>query len=220
MFRIKICGITTLDDARAACDAGADAIGLNFFSKSSRFVAPETARQIARALPSNLLKVGVFVNRSAADISQTVERVGLNCVQLHGAEQPDLIGQLPAAVPIVRAWQSSRDKLETLVIHLALCRLSARMPDAILLDASSQRDFGGTGQVADWQAIVDYRSVLGDIPLILAGGLTPENVAGAIAMVRPAGVDVASGVEREPGRKRASLMIDFVEAARAAFDRL
>lgn len=217
MFRIKICGITNVDDALAAAAAGAGAIGLNFFSKSRRFVAPEIARQIADTLPASVTKVGVFVNHRADEITRIVDRVGLNCIQLHGGEPPNIMEQLPAAIPIVRAWPSSSEKLESLVLHLALCRLVGRTPDALLFDSDSKGKFGGTGHVADWQAIVVHRSVFAETPLILAGGLTPENVARAIAAVNPAAVDVASGVELRPGIKSHEQMHRFIDAARQAF---
>jgi len=220
MFRIKICGVTNVDDARLAADAGADAIGLNFFSKSRRFVTPEIARQIVAALPANVTKVGVFVNHSAEEITQIVNQVGLDCIQLHGDEPANIISRLPVAVPIVRASRSSVGKFESLVVYWALCRLLGRTPDALLIDAASTSEYGGTGGVADWEAIAAHRSTFAGTPLILAGGLTPENVARAIAAVRPDGVDVATGVEREPGRKRAALVLQFVTAARAAFDRV
>jgi phosphoribosylanthranilate isomerase len=217
MFRIKICGITNVVDALAASAAGADAIGLNFFNKSSRFVAPETARQIAAALPASVTKVGVFVNHLPDEITRIVDQVGLNCIQLHGGEPPSIMDQLPAEIPIIRAWQSSNEKLEALIAHLALCRLAGRSPDALLFDAASNDKFGGTGHVADWQAILHHQSAFADTPLILAGGLTPENVARAIAAVNPAAVDVASGIELSPGIKSHQKMQHFIATAHQSF---
>ncbi|MEX0642893.1 MAG: phosphoribosylanthranilate isomerase [Pirellulales bacterium] len=218
MFRIKICGITNVDDALAAADAGADAIGLNFFSKSRRFVTLEVARQIAATLPATVTKVGVFVNHSTADIASTVEQVGLDCIQLHGDEPAQVIAELPAAQPVVRAWRSSRADLESLIVYLGLCRLTGRVPDAILMDTATD-SYGGAGRVADWNAIAAHRYTFADVPLILAGGLTPENVAHAVVAVRPDGVDVATGVESRPGHKSAALILRFISAACAAFER-
>jgi phosphoribosylanthranilate isomerase len=217
MIRIKICGITNIDDAQAAADAGADAIGLNFFKKSSRFVAPEVGRQIADALPESVTKVGVFVDHLPDEISRIADHVGLNCIQLHGSESPDIMKQLRTAIPIVRAWQSSSEELESLVVHLAHCRLTGRTPDALLLDSAGNGRFGGTGQLAHWDVIAAHRLTFGETPLILAGGLTPENVAAAIAAVKPAGVDVASGVELRPGIKSHERMQRFIATARQAF---
>ena len=217
MFRIKICGITNINDALAASAAGADAIGFNFFSKSSRFVAPEIARQIVAALPASVTKVGVFVNHLPDEITRIVDRVGLNCIQLHGDEPPNIMDQLPAEIPVIRAWQSSHEKLEALIAHLALCRLAGRAPDALLFDSASNDKFGGTGHVADWQAILHHQSAFADTPLILAGGLTPENVARAIAAVNPAAVDVASGIELSPGIKSHQKMQHFIATAHQSF---
>lgn len=220
MFRIKICGVTSTGDARAAADAGADAIGLNFFRKSVRNVLPDSAREIALSLPTHVKKVGVFVNHSVEEIVHIVDYVGLDCVQLHGDEQAAINSQLPKAIPIVRAWQASETGVEALAVYWGLCQLTGRMPDALLVDAPSAEKYGGTGRSANWELIAAHRKIFSESPLILAGGLTPENVARAIAEVRPDGVDVASGVEKEPGRKRASLILQFVEAARDAFARL
>ncbi|MCI0332932.1 MAG: phosphoribosylanthranilate isomerase [Planctomycetes bacterium] len=219
-FRIKICGITNLDDARAAADAGADAIGFNFFSKSRRFVDPQRARQIVEQTPAGVLTVGVFVNSDAKQIVETVEQVGFHAVQLHGDEPPLLVAQLPSQIRIVRAYRCGRDGLKPLANYLEECRQRGRMPDAALIDADAGTDFGGSGQLADWALIQHERESLDGLPLILAGGLTPDNVAAAIAAVSPDGVDVASGVEQEPGRKDAALIARFVAAARAAFARI
>jgi phosphoribosylanthranilate isomerase len=220
MFRIKICGVTNSDDARLVADAGADAIGLNFFSKSRRFVTPAVAKTIVAGLPANITKVGVFVNHSADEIVGIVNHVGLDCIQLHGDEHSSIISQLPATVPIVRASGSSNVQLESLAVFLGLSRMLGRTRDSVLIDAASTSEYGGTGRLADWHVIAAYRATLAEMPLILAGGLTPDNVADAIAAVRPHGVDVATGVEHEPGRKSAALILQFVDAARAALDRL
>jgi phosphoribosylanthranilate isomerase len=220
MFRIKICGMTSSDDVRAAADAGADAIGLNFYRRSRRYVFPEVAKQIGAMVPDEVTKVGVFVNAPAEEIKQIVNLVGLDCVQLHGDEPPALPSGLPPHIAIVRAFRCGADGLTPLVDYLAACRAHGRAIDAVLVDADAQADYGGTGRVADWSLVARDRNMLGNVPLILAGGLTPENVGGAIVLVRPDGVDVASGVEREPGRKDAALVRRFVVAARDALDRL
>lgn len=217
MFRIKICGITNEDDARVAVDAGADAIGLNFFSKSRRFVEPGAARRIADSVPASVLRVGVFVNHTADEIANIADTVNLDCVQLHGNEPVSLLCQLPTNVEIVRAFRCGTDGLAPLATYLAECRAAGREPDAILIDADSGDDFGGSGRQADWARIAQDRESLGKTWLILAGGLAPANIATAIAAVRPDGVDVASGVEAQPGKKDADLVRRFVAEANAAF---
>jgi phosphoribosylanthranilate isomerase len=217
MFRIKICGITNIDDAQAATRAGADAIGLNFFNKSRRFVEPSVARQIAASLPQNVAKVGVFVNHEASQITSIAHDVGLDYVQLHGDEPPELVLQLPAQIGIIRAHRCGADGLSRLAHYLSDCAARGRAPDATLIDADTGSEYGGTGRIADWDRIVQERGSLGVIPLILAGGLTPTNIAAAITAVRPDAVDVASGVEREPGIKDPHLITQFIAAAQQAF---
>ncbi len=220
MFRIKICGITNVADALAAADAGADAVGLNFYGKSRRCVGVELARQIAAALPAGLAKVGVFVNHDADQIAEAVDQAGLDAVQLHGDEPPALLARLPKRVSVIRAHRCGPKGLASLVRYLDECRAGGRMPAAVLVDADGGTDFGGSGELADWAQIDRERQAVGDLPLILAGGLTPENVAAAVAAVRPHGVDVASGVECQPGRKDHALVARFVTAARMALARI
>lgn len=218
MFRIKICGITNEDDARVATRAGADALGFNFYAKSKRFIEPAAAREIVAALPSTVQKIGVFVNHSAAEIRSIATAVGLDGIQLHGDEPPEIVVQLPAALWLIRAFRCGAAGLAPLKEHLDKCRTAGRVPDAVLVDADAGAEFGGTGQRADWGRVAKERGVLDGVPLILAGGLTPANVAAAIAAVRPDGVDVASGVERGPGLKDERLVTAFIAAAKRAFD--
>lgn len=217
MFRIKICGITNMADGRTAADAGADAVGLNFFSQSRRFVAREIARQIASALPAEVMKVGVFVNHDVKAIADISNLVGLDFVQLHGDERPELLARLPKTVGIVRAHRCTSDGLDSLARYLEECRTFGRMPDAVLIDADAGREFGGTGRLADWTLIANERAAFAGLPLILAGGLTADNASAAIDAVRPDGVDVASGVERLAGLKDNELVTRFVAAAKKAF---
>jgi phosphoribosylanthranilate isomerase len=217
MFRIKICGIRNVNDAQAAARAGADAIGLNFFKKSRRFVEPYVAREIVAALPEGVIKVGVFVNHDPAEIAAIVDQVKLDCVQLHGDEPPDATAQIPKTMRVIRAYRFGATTLAELADYLCTCQSIGRIPDAVLIDADAGAEFGGTGRVADWSRIMIERNVLGRIPLILAGGLTPDNVAAAIAAVRPDGVDVASGVENEAAVKDHELVARFIASARRAF---
>ncbi|MCC7474469.1 MAG: phosphoribosylanthranilate isomerase [Pirellulales bacterium] len=216
MFSIKICGVTNSDDARLAIDAGADALGFNFFSKSQRFVDVTTARSIVNELLQEVFKIGVFVNLPVEEVIRLVNDVRLDAIQLHGDEPPLFLAQLPASVPIIRAWRASRENLIALETYLADCKQAGRLPDALLLDADSKTDFGGTGEVADWNAIASRSEALRKLPVILAGGLNPTNVATAIQTVQPDGVDVASGVESSPGKKSEDLVRQFVSKAREA----
>jgi phosphoribosylanthranilate isomerase len=216
VFRIKICGITSVRDALVAASAGADAIGLNFWSQSRRYVRSEMAHEIAAAVPGHLMKVGVFVNAKAADIALTVDQVGLDWIQLHGDEPAELLAKLPSRLPILRAFRSGANGLAPLKQFLAEATGQGRGPDGVLVDADAADEFGGTGRRADWARIAGDRHLLSGLPLILAGGLTPLNVVAAIDAVRPHGVDVASGVESQPGVKDAALVEQFVAAARAA----
>jgi phosphoribosylanthranilate isomerase len=217
MFRIKICGIRNVNDAQAAARAGADAIGLNFFKKSRRFVEPLVAREIVAALPDGVTKVGVFVNHDTAEIAEIVDRVKLDSVQLHGDESPEVLSALPISVRIIRAFRCGTLGLSTLAHYLGECKSQGRIPDAVLVDADAGADFGGTGRLTDWTSVANERHTLAGVPIILAGGLTPDNVAAAIAAVRPDGVDVASGVENETAHKDHDLIARFVDSARQAF---
>jgi phosphoribosylanthranilate isomerase len=216
-FKIKICGITNVTDALAAVDAGADAIGLNFYSGSKRCVSAAEAQQIVDVVGNRTDKIGVFVNESADHIRQMCRDTGLHLIQLHGDEPPEFLGLLNKDHDIIRARRLDEQGLSAIVDDLQACSdLSGFCPDAILVDAAASGQFGGTGRTVDWQQLVGHEPLFG-VPLILAGGLTAENVAEAIRIVRPQAVDVASGVESAPGKKDAAKMRGFVAAARAAF---
>lgn len=216
MFRIKICGITRPEDAEVAFDAGADAIGLNFYSQSSRYIDAELARVIAQSVSNS---VGVFVNSSADEILRLSQTVGLDAIQLHGDEPPQILQRLSSINEIVRARSLGSQGIESVTDHLRECKQAGRLPDVVLIDAAVQGQYGGTGECADWDQVKDYQSALLGVPLILAGGLGPENVAEAIEQVEPYGVDVASGVEASPGVKDHSKMRDFIQAAKEALSK-
>lgn len=215
MFRIKICGITSVADALLAAEAGADAIGLNFYERSPRYVTAERAKEICAALPAGLAKVGVFVNSLPKGIVAAAERAGLNAVQLHGDEGPDFLAAL-GSLPAIKAFRCRESTLNSVRAFLNLCPASS-LPIAVLLDAHVPGDYGGTGQVLDWQRLRAQRPQLLGLPLILAGGLTPENVAEAIRVAQPEAVDTASGVESSPGVKDAGKLRAFIASARSAF---
>ena len=218
MFQIKICGVTNADDARAAVQAGADALGFNFHRLSKRFIELEEMRQITHVVPSGVTKVGVFVNHSTREIQDAAEVLQPAYIQLHGDEPAEFLADLPSSIKIVRAYRCEANGLAPLASYLERCHSCGRMPDAVLLDSDTAGAFGGTGRAADWSLIARQRTMLGDASIVLAGGLSPANVASAIATVRPDAVDVASGVERQPRLKDRELMKQFVVTARAAFD--
>jgi phosphoribosylanthranilate isomerase len=215
MFRIKICGVTSVDDARLAIDAGADALGLNFYPASPRVCSLERAREITRSVGNAACKVGVFVNAPALEIRRAVAELGLNLVQLHGDEPPEYLAEL-RGIPVMRAFRPG-DNFDSLTAYLRRSHTLACLPRMVLIDACARGAFGGTGQIADWQAVRAHRAALAGQPLVLAGGLNASNVAAAIAAIRPWAVDAASGVEERPGQKSAESMRAFVAAARAAF---
>lgn len=220
MFRVKICGITNVDDGRMVAAAGADAVGLNFYPTSPRYVPLDQARRIVDALPDHLLKVGVFVNAPSRDILSVAINVGLDLIQLHGDESPAFLGQLGDR-PVMRAFRLGREGLYPVGKYLADCRALKCMPRMVLIDSRTEGVYGGSGEVADWGALKTYRldkAIEPPPPLVLAGGLTPENVAEAIRTVRPAAVDTASGVESSPGRKDGEAVEAFVRAALGAFN--
>jgi phosphoribosylanthranilate isomerase len=219
VFRTKICGITRIEDAQHLADTGADAIGLNFYAPSPRRVDRAVAQQIAESLPPKIIRVGVFVNATPEEIAKTVEQVGLSAVQLHGDEMPDLVAEVMriADVPIIKAFRLDEAGLTPVVDYLRQCQTISACPSSVLVDAFRQDAYGGTGETIDWQQLRGWRDVLGKTPLILAGGLTPDNVQQAIKIVRPDAVDTASGVETQPGMKDAASMRRFVEQALAGF---
>jgi len=199
---VKICGLTGPEDVVSAVEAGADAIGINLWPGSKRFVGA-AAEAVAAAVPPHVWRVGVFVNATADAIAAQVRALGLTHVQLHGDEVPEDHASL--AVPLLRALRirdrSSFDE-------------AARWPNALLLYDAFAAGYGGAGTVAPWDAIA--AAAPAGRPFLLAGGLDAENVVAAIEATLPSGVDVASGVELGPGKKSAAKMRAFVAAARAA----
>lgn len=217
---VKICGIRTLEDARFAVDAGADALGFVFWHMSPRRVEPAEAAAIAAELPASVLRVGVFVDAPRDELARIADAVGLDALQLHGEEPPEALAGLPRpALKAVRVGKSfSAAEALRYADHARGIVVDTRLPGETQLP-------GGTGMPFDWSLVKDLAE---RVPfLMLAGGLSPDNVRDAVRSVRPHAVDVSSGVERVPGRKDPARVKAFIEAARgveaelgpAAFER-
>lgn len=209
MTLVKICGITNLEDALASIEAGADALGFNFYPRSPRYIAPQTARAIVEQLPSSVFNVGVFVNEKIPDdVARIADEAMLDGVQLHGEESPEYCHALHErnVIKVLRVGSGFKPedvlKFET---------------DAILLDAYSRDSRGGTGKVFDWSLAAEVQKLKSK--LFLAGGLTPDNVAEAILQVGPFAVDACSSLERSPGKKDFSRVSAFIKAAREAYNK-
>lgn len=209
IIRTKICGLTRPEDVAAACAAGAGYLGFNFFPKSPRYVSPETARMLALDVPPGVAKVGLVVDADNAVLDGICETVPLDIIQLHGSETPERVAEVKAryGLPVIKAF-GIRDPEDTELI----ARYS-RVADQLLIDAKAPKGSelpGGNGLVFDWRLLAGRRWA---VPWMLAGGLTPDNVALAIQMTGATQVDVSSGVEAAPGLKDAALMNAFVRNA-------
>lgn len=201
--RVKICGITRLEDALAAAELGADAVGFNLWQRSKRYLQPEAAGEIVARLPPFVTAVGVFVNQHPAEVRRLAAAARVAAVQLHGDEPPaDCAG---LGLPFIKSFRIAGPG----DLAILSCFPSAA---AVLLDSRSD-GFGGSGRAFDWKLA---RKLPGGQPVILAGGLTPRNVARAVRAVHPWAVDVASGVERSPGVKDRRQMARFIRAAKEA----
>lgn len=200
MFKVKICGITSLHDATLALEMGAHALGFNFYKKSSRYINPLQAANIITELPNNLMTVGIFVNATLVEIKTIQQITKISCVQLHGDESFEFYQKITG--PVIKAVRPRfEDDLKELSRYDDACKL--------LVDAPSTKDYGGTGELAEWhlaQILAKKRAV------ILAGGLRSDNVLDAIKYVKPYMVDVCSGVEESPGHKSKDKMQAFFDA--------
>lgn len=222
MTWIKICGMTNLEDALAAVDAGADAVGFVFYEKSPRNVTVEAAREIVRELPESVEKVGVFVGESAGGVASTKERAGLSAVQVYPST-----GNGPGSVAdfvqnftqrMFVAISGQRVTIEDGFGSFLSGELLNRT-NALFLDSGNSRHPGGSGEVFDWKKAAEPVKLLSQtIPIVVAGGLTAENVGEAMRVLKPWGVDVVSGVEAKPGKKDPEKVRAFVNAVRE-FDR-
>lgn len=202
MTKVKICGITNMEDALAAVNYGADALGFVFYYKSPRYVTPERAREIIAQLPPFVSTVGVFANETHEKMKEILEFSGIDILQLHGDEPPDTCYIWHRVIRALRVRDFSDLKL------LEACKVSA-----FLLDTYSAESYGGTGQTFDWDIAIEAKR-FGRI--ILSGGLNPDNVEKAVRYVRPYAIDVSSGIEEEKGKKDLKKMKEFIERAKNA----
>jgi phosphoribosylanthranilate isomerase len=207
-LKVKICGITNLEDAVAAVEAGTDALGFIFYKKSPRYVDPAVAGPIIAALPPFVIPVGVFVNEDVATVRSIMDTCGLAIAQLHGDETASYCQDL--ARPGMKALRL-KDRSSLLSLAEYQGRGGVR---GFVLDAFSDIAYGGTGRVTDWALAAEVAETT---PVILAGGLTPDNVVEAIRCVGPYGVDVSSGVESAPGKKDHAKVRAFVDAVRVVW---
>lgn len=200
MVRVKICGITNWADAKLAMDAGADALGFNFYTKSPRKIAVSHAREIVRHMPGSISAVGVFVDASAAEILKIARAVKLGVLQLHGSESPKAVAKLAREFPVIKAFQVGPSfRLQELKEYSSAA--------AFLLDGFDRELRGGTGKRFDWRVAAEAKRFA---PVILAGGLTKGNAIKAIRTAKPFAIDVCSGVEESPGRKDARKVRGFM----------
>jgi phosphoribosylanthranilate isomerase len=215
-MRIKICGITNAEDCRLAVALGADAIGFNFYPSSPRYVEPGQAGAVLQQLPPFVEPVGLFVNLPLQDIFAFLGSLGgIRSIQWHGDNPEPGDGHPFRYIPAFAVGEKKH--LHDINRYLVACRELGKMPAAILLDAHVPGLHGGTGRTVPWSLVADFQP---GVPVILAGGLNPDNVAEAVRLVRPYAVDVASGVEQAPGRKDPERLRRFIGNAREAAARL
>lgn len=206
MTKVKICGITNLEDALLSAKFGADALGFNFYEKSLRYITPEKAREIIEKLPENILKVGVFVNETLEKISEIAEIAKLDALQLHGEETPEFARELKRKtnLEIIKAFRVSPEFKPEDVLQFDA--------DAILLDAYNPKENGGTGETFDWEIAKKVQEIFPK--MYLAGGLSSENIVRAILEVKPFAVDACSSLECEKGIKDSNKVRSFIFAVK------
>lgn len=204
MTQVKICGITNTQDALIAAQCGAAALGFIFYPQSPRYIKPEEAKKIIRALPDKLIKVGVFVNEKLQEIKRIKDFCALDMIQLHGDESPEYCRQFPASIVI---------KAIELKNHDAVNRALSYCVAALLVDTRHAGFYGGTGKKSNWELACRIKNKK---PLILSGGLNAENIAEALKTVAPAALDINSGVELSPGKKDHKKLVHIFDIIRAS----
>ncbi len=205
MTRIKICGITNLDDGLEAIEAGVDALGFVFVPNTPRYITPSQAKLVIKQLPPFITNVGLFVDSEIDEIEDIVNHCKLDAVQLHGNESPEMCSQISLQTKVIKSFHIKKE-LQVLRNEIENYRV-----DAYLLDTFIKGKAGGTGQTFDWRIAEGLSQ-----RIILAGGLTPDNIGTAIAQLQPYGVDVSSGVEKSPGKKDTNKIYSFVRQVRKA----
>lgn len=205
MVKVKICGITDGEDAQVAVEAGADALGFVMYQKSPRYVRPDTARAIVASLPPFVVPIGVFVNEEPDLVRNLMDQCGFALAQLHGDEHASYCETLGR--PVIKAVRV-KDRSSLLAVAEFHGRAGVR---GFVIDAFSDLAYGGTGRTVEWTLAAEIART---VPVVLAGGLTPDNVADAVRLVRPYGVDVSSGVETRPGKKDPAKIKSFVQAVK------
>ena len=205
MTRIKICGITNLDDGLEAIAAGVDALGFVFVPNTPRYITPSQAKLVIKQLPPFITNVGLFVDSEIDEIEDIVNHCKLDAVQLHGNESPEMCSQISLQTKVIKSFHVKKE-LQVLRNEIANYRVAA-----YLLDTFIKGKAGGTGQTFDWRIAEGLSQ-----RIILAGGLTPDNIGTAIAQLQPYGVDVSSGVEKSPGKKDTNKIYSFVRQVRKA----
>lgn len=210
---IKICGVTNLENARDVAALKPSAIGLNFYQKSPRSVDVETARQIVQSLPNDVQPVGVFVNEAVSNVREICSQTGIRIVQLHGDEPIEVVQELSASFEVIRAFRVDESGLGEVAKTLESLEESSVELKACLIDARVGNQYGGSGHTAPWDLLRAEYQFDSWPPLLLAGGITPANVADAIEQVQPWGVDTASGVESNPGMKDVDKVRELIRSA-------
>lgn len=206
-MRVKICGITQIEQGKAIVELGADSIGFICVPESPRYVSVDRLRAIADTLPSETVKVGVFANHGVTEIVAVVQQAHLSAIQLHGTESPEFCRQLRQAIrPEIELIKAFRLKSAA---SLAETSTYLDCVDTLLLDAYHPQILGGTGHTINWQDLVQFKPA---IPWLLAGGLTPDNISDALSRLQPDGIDLSSGVERSPGDKDLAKVAQLFEA--------
>ncbi|WP_456396457.1 phosphoribosylanthranilate isomerase [Desulfurobacterium sp.] len=206
MVKVKVCGITNFEDAMAAINAGADAIGFIMFKGSKRYISPLKVRHITKELPPFVTKVGVFVNEDKASVLEILSYAGLDFAQLHGDETPDYCKYI-GKKRVIKVFRFNSIKEVKQVENYR------NVASAILLDTFSKENFGGTGKTFDWSIARKVKEII-TLPLILSGGLNVQNVLEAIKLVKPFAVDVCSGVESHPGKKDKESVRNFIKISK------
>jgi phosphoribosylanthranilate isomerase len=204
MTKVKICGITNLEDALLSAKFGADALGFNFYKKSPRYIEPEKAREIIDKLPEEILKVGVFVNETLETAAEIAKTANLNAIQLHGEETPEFCREIKQTtnLEIIKAFRVSPEFVPEDVLKYEV--------DAILLDAYNPKEHGGTGETFDWEIAKKVQEIFPK--MYLAGGLDTDNISRAIFVVNPYFADTCSGVESRKGLKDVRKLKQFIQS--------